>query len=253
MTVTAAQVKELREKTGVAMLACKKALVEANGDMNEAMELLKKRGQAKAASKGDRSTGEGGIAISGRAIISVLCETDFVARNEEFIALLDELAQKADAEGVDAMTAYFETIKADKMQKIGENLVLGKAMIIEGGDTIGGYVHTNKKVATVVALNGGAEEQARDVAMHATAMNPLVANPEDIDAELIEAEKAAAKEELLAAGKPENILDKIIEGKIKKFCAERAMTTQPFVKNGDQTVGEYLGDAKLVDFIRMSI
>ncbi|PID70000.1 translation elongation factor Ts [bacterium DOLZORAL124_38_8] len=253
MTVTAAQVKELREKTGVAMMACKKALVEANGDMEAAIEVLKKRGQAKAASKGDRSTGEGGIAISGRAIISVLCETDFVARNEEFVALLDELAQKADAEGIEAMTEYFESIKADKIQKIGENLVLGKAMIIEGGNTVAGYVHTNKKVATVVALNGGTEDQARDVAMHATAMDPLVANPEDIDAELIASERAAAREQLLAEGKPENILDKIIDGKIKKFCAERAMTTQPFVKNGDQTVGEYLGDAELVDFIRMSI
>ena len=253
MTVTAAQVKELRDKTGVAMMACKKALEEANGDMEEAVSVLRKRGEAKAASKSDRSTGEGAIAISGRAMVKVLCETDFVARNENFIAFVEELVSKADSDGVDAAKAHFESVKTDKIQEIGENIVLDAVEVVEGGSVIGGYVHSNRKVAALVALEGGTEEQARDVAMHATAMDPLVANPEDVPADAIEKEKTIAREALIAEGKPEQILDKIIDGKIKKYCAERALTSQPFVKNPEETIAEFLGEAKLVKFVRLAV
>lgn len=253
MSVTAAQVKELREKTGVGMLACKKALQEANGDMNGAIELLRKRGAAKAAAKGDRSTGEGAIAINGRAIIKINCETDFVARNEDFIAFLNEIAAKADREGKEAAKALFEAQKTDQMQKIGENLVLSEIQIIAGGDTIHGYVHTNKKVATLVALNGGTEALAKDAAMHATAMDPLVANPEDISEELMNKERELARLELIEAGKPEKIIDNILKGKMAKFASERALASQSFVKNPDVTVAEHIGDAKIVTFIRMTV
>ncbi len=253
MTVSAAQVKELREKTGVAMMACKKALEEANGDMEQAIEVLRKRGEAKAAEKSDRSTNEGAIAVSGRAMVKVLCETDFVARNEKFIAFVEELAQKADAEGADAAKALFESVKTDKIQEIGENIVLDAIEIVDGGNTVGGYVHSNRKVATVVVLDGGSEDEAKDVAMHATAMDPLVANPEDVPADAIAKEREIAREQLLAEGKPEQILDKIIDGKIKKFCAERALSSQPFVKNPEQTVAEFLGSAKLVKFVRFAV
>jgi len=253
MAVTAAQVQELRKKTNVAMLACKKALEEANGDIDKAMEILKKRGEMKAADKSSRSTGEGAIGISGRAIVKLLCETDFVARNESFIAFVQEIADKVAADGVETAKAHFEAVRTDKMQEIGENIVLDDAQVIEGGDVIDGYVHSNRKIGTVVALAGGTDEHARDVAMHATAMNPLVANPEDVPSELIEAEKTTAREQLIKEGKPEAILDKIIEGKIKKFCAERALSSQDFVKNPEHTVQGYLGDAKLVTFIRMAV
>lgn len=253
MGISASEVKELREKTGAGLMTCKKALEETNGNMEQAIDELRKKGAAKAASKSDRSTAEGVIAVSGRAIVKILCETDFVARNDQFIAFADELVKKAEVEGADAVKAFFKEIKGDKIQTIGENIVLEDVQIVEGGSVIGSYVHSNNKVATIVALDGGNEELARDAAMHATAMAPLVANPEDVPAKLIEKEKEIAREQLIAAGKPENILDKIIEGKIKKFCAERALTSQPFVKNPDVTVAEHLGDTKLVTFVRAAI
>lgn len=253
MGISASEVKELREKTGAGLMACKKALTEANGNMEQAIDELRKKGAAKAASKSDRSTAEGVVAISGRAVVKILCETDFVARNEQFVAFADELVKKAEADGVDAVKSYFEEVKGDKIQAIGENIVLDDVQVVEGGSVVGSYVHSNNKVGTLVALDGGDEELARDAAMHATAMAPIVANPEDVPAELIEKEKEIAREQLIAAGKPEKILDGIIAGKIKKFCAERALTSQPFVKNPDVTVGEHLGEAKLVTFIRVEI
>lgn len=253
MGISASDVKELREKTGAGLMACKKALEEANGNMEQAIDELRKKGAAKAASKSDRSTAEGVVAVSGRAIVKVLCETDFVARNEQFVAFADELVKKAEAEGADAVKIFFEGVKGDKIQTIGENIVLEDVQVVEGGSVVGSYVHSNNKVATIVVLNGGDEELARDAAMHATAMAPIVANPEDVPADLIDKEKEIAREQLVAAGKPENILDNIIAGKIKKFCAERALTSQPFVKNPEVTVAEHLGDTKLVTFVRVTI
>ena len=248
MAVSAQQVKELRDRTGVAMMACKKALEEANGDMEKAIEILRKRGASKAAEKADRSTGEGVVAISGRNMVKLLCETDFVAKNDTFKALAQELAEK----GPEA-EAYFESVKTDKIQEIGENIVFGGFASIQGGDTVAGYVHTNGKIGVLVALEGGTEEQARDVAMHVAAMNPTVVNPEDVSQDVIDEEMRIAREQLINEGKPENIIDKILEGKTKKFCAEQALTSQSFVKDPSITVAEYLGDGKVVDFVRMSV
>ena len=251
--ISAKQVKELRDSTGVGMMTCKKALVEAKGDMEKAVEILRKKGAAKAAEKSDRSTGEGRVFIVGRAILKLLCETDFVATNDQFVAFAEELAQKADADGLEGAKEYFESVKTDKIQAIGENIVLGDIVIIKGGDTIGGYVHSNGKVGCLVSLDGGSEDMAKDVAMHATALNPIVANPEDVPVEEIEKEKAIYREQMINEGKPENIIEKIIEGKVKKFCAERALSPQAFVKDPSQTVAEYLGNAKLVNFIRLAV
>ncbi len=253
MAVTAAQVKELRDRTGVAMMACKKALEEANGNMEEAIEILRKRGAAKAAEKADRSTGEGRVAISGRVIVKLLCETDFVAKNENFIAFAQEVADKASTDGVEAAKDHFESVKTDKIQEIGENIVLEDTQEIEGGDVLGGYVHSNGKIAVLVALEGGDEEKAKDAAMHAAAMNPLVARPDEVDQALIDKEKEIARDQLINEGKPETIIDNIIAGKIKKFCAERALVSQAFVKDPSVTVEEHLGDAKVVGFVRVEV
>ena len=250
MSVTPAQIKELRERTSAGLMACKKALEESNGDMDGAIEILRKRGGLKAAEKSSRSTGEGCVAINGRAMIKLLCETDFVAKNEDFIAFAQELADKAAVEGVDAVTNFFESAKGDKIQAMGENLVLEFVDVLQGGDTVSGYVHSNRKLGALVVLEGGDAEKAKDVAMHVTAMDPMVANPSDVPAEAIEKEKAIYKEQLAAEGKPEQIWDKIMEGKVNKFCAERALTSQSFVKDPSMTVQEYLGDAKVLMFIR---
>lgn len=251
--ISAAQVKALRDRTGVAMMACKKALAEAEGDEEKAIEILRKRGEAKAGEKADREMGEGLIAISGKAIVKVLCETDFVARNEKFVAFVNEIADKANEGGAEAAKGFFEEVKTDKIQEIGENLTLAGVEVVEDGDTVAGYVHSNGKLGTLVALAGGTEDMARDVAMHATAMDPICANPEEVPAELIEKEKEIARVQLVAEGKPEQIIDKIIEGKVNKFCADRALASQAFVKDPSQTVAQFLGDAKLVKFLRLSI
>lgn len=253
MAITAQQVKELRDRTGVAMMACKKALEETDGNIENAIEVLRKRGTTKAAEKADRSTSEGRVAIADRAIIKILCETDFVGKNEAFIAYTQEIANTVNEKGIEEGTAYFEDTKTDKIQEIGENIVLDSLEIIEGGDMVSGYVHSNGKIAVLVALESGTEEQAKDVSMHAAAMNPAVANPEEVPADLIEKEKVIYQEQLKNEGKPEKIWDKIMEGKVKKFCADRALASQAFVKDPSQTVAEYLGEAKLVKFIRFAI
>ncbi len=252
MSVTPAQIKELRQRTGVGLMACRKALEESSGDMEQAIELLRKRGEAKATSKAYRDTGEGRVSIHDSAIVKLRCETDFVARNEQFIAFVDELAQKCNSEGVDTTKQHFESVKADKIQSIGENIVLDGIEKLEG-NIIGGYVHSNGKLGALVVLEGGTGDQAKDVAMHAVAMDPLVANPEDVDQDLIKKEKAIYRDQLAQEGKPEQIMDKIIEGKVKKFCADKALTSQPFVKDPSQTVADYLGTAKVVQFVRYSI
>lgn len=253
MAISAQMVKELRDRTGVAMMACKKALEEANGDIDGAIAILRKRGEAKAADKADRSTSEGRVALSGRAMVKLLCETDFVGKNENFIAFAQELADKASADGEGAATDHFEAVKTDKIQEIGENIVLDNVVSIDGGNTVSGYIHSNGKIGVLVALEGGNEEQAKDVAMHAAAMNPLVATPDDVSDELIAKEMVIAKAQLIEEGKPANIIDKILDGKTKKFCAERALTSQSFVKDPSMSIQEYLGDAKLVAFVRVAI
>lgn len=251
--ISAALVKELRDKTGVGMMACKNALSETNGDVGKAIEILRKRGQAKAGEKATRSTSEGVVVVFERAIISLLCETDFVARNDEFVNFANNIAKKASEDGVEEARNLFEEQKTDKIQAIGENINLGDIQIIEGGDTIGSYVHSNGKLGAVVVLSGGTVEQAKDIAMHTVAMNPSVANPEDVPSEEIEKEKSIYRQQLVNEGKPEQIIDKIIEGKVQKFCAERALSSQSFVKDPSLTVSNYLGNAKIVNFIRFEV
>lgn len=253
MAVTAQQTKELRDRTGVGMLTCMKALEEANGDMDKAVDILRKKGEAKAESKASRETAEGRVAISGRAMIKLLCETDFVAKNEKFQTLVDELVKKTEEEGVEKAREYFDSAQKEYVQSIGENMKLEQAEIVEGGSVVGSYVHSNGKLGAVVLLDGGTEEQAKDVAMHAVAMNPLVANPENVPAENIAKEKEIYVDQLKAEGKPEAIIEKIIEGKVKKYCVDRALSSQPFVKDPSQTVAQYLGDAKLVKFVRYEV
>ncbi len=251
--ISAIAIKALRDKTGVAMMACKKALEESAGDEKIAIDLLRKRGEVKAGEKSKRSTSEGLIIASDRFILKLLCETDFVARNDDFISLSKELILKAKNEGIKSCQSYFDSIKSDKIQAIGENLVLEEITCIEGGDNINNYVHSNGKLAAIVTLEGGDLEQARDVAMHVVAMDPLVCFSSEVSDELIEKEKEIAREQLKNEGKPAQIIEKILEGKMKKFYSERVLEKQSFVKEPSKTIKEYLDKAKLIGFIRMSV
>ena len=261
--ITAQMVKELRERTGVGMSDCKNALVETNGDMEAAIEVLRKKGLAKAAKRADNETHEGKIKIDlvgNLAHVAVVtCETDFVARNETFDAMLEHFIDIRKSESSDevAITKAEEIKASEYTLKVGENMVIKTLTKIEG-PVLAAYVHSNfKNAAVIVAKTGTDADKLKQVAMHVVAMNPQVISPDEISEELVNKEKeiqlAIMKEDPKNAGKPDDILTKIIEGKMKKFREENALLTQPFVVNPDQTVGDFIGNDSIVAFYRYSI
>lgn len=263
MTITAQMVKELRDRTGVGMSDCKNALVEANGDMEAAIELLRKKGLAKAAKRAGNETNEGKIKIEidGNAayVAVVTCETDFVARNETFDAMLSHfIALRKEAASDEAALAAAEELKASEYTlKVGENMVIKTLTKIEGA-VVASYVHSNfKNAALVIGKDGADAEKLKQVAMHVVAMNPQVLSPNDISDEVVAKEKdiqlAIMKEDPKNEGKSNEILSKIIEGKMKKFREENALLTQPFVVNPDQNVGDFIGNDTVTGFFRYAI
>ncbi|MBI5414297.1 translation elongation factor Ts [Candidatus Peregrinibacteria bacterium] len=252
--ISASEVMSLRQKTGVSMMACKKALLEAKGDMAAAEIVLRKQGEAKAASKRDRVTSEGAIAISGNTIISVRCETDFVARNEDFLTFVQDLASEGAKNGAKAVESKFEAGKTEKIAKIGENLTLGDVRTVDA-PVLGGYVHSNRKIGALIGLSGGTKEVAADIAMHVTAMNPLVLSPNDVSNDLVEKEKEIWRDQLKNEGKPAEIVEKIMMGKERKFREESALIAQAFVKDQQKTVGEYAkqNGAEVKAFARVEV
>lgn len=255
MTISLDQIKALRDATGVSITACKKALEEANGDQEKAIELLRKRGESKAAERADRVTGEGVVAFAETAgklaVVTLACETDFVAKSPEFISAAQEVADQILENGADADLSSFVT---DLSTKMGEKVELKDPRIIEG-DVIGYYVHSNNKLGAAVALNGGDAEVARDIAMHVTATDPKFLSPSDVSAELLEKESVIWNDELAKSGKPEQIWGKILEGKENKFRQEHALLSQSFVKNPDLTVEKFAesNSATITEFVSVRI
>lgn len=255
MTVTLDQIKELRDRTGISITACKKALEEAGGDMQAAVDLLRKKGAAKAAERADRATGEGMVAVaagdSKAALIRVGTETDFVAKNDDFVSTVQSFADRVLAEGQDVDLA---SEVSDLGLKSGEKIELSEKLVYEGG-TIGSYVHSNNKIGVLVKLEGGTQELADDIAMHIAATQPKVISPDEVDDALVEKEKGFWIDELKEQGKPENIWDNIMAGKEKKFREEAALVAQAFVKNPDQTIDQLLegAGASVVEFMRFAI
>jgi elongation factor Ts len=245
--ITTEQVKELRDRTGISVMQCRKALEEANGDMDKAIIILQKKGGEAAQKKSDRSAADGMVVVrtdNKRALTVVLnCETDFVAKNEDFVGLADALADKAWNEGVEAMkTAAPEMINAIVL-KSGENIQLGTVEELSG-DVVNAYTHFDKKSAAVVVLTGGTPEVAKDIAMHVAAMKPSFLNSSEISDEnkanvksVMEAEVAAQSE-----GKSQEIKDKMLEGKINGFFAEQTLLNQPFFKTPEKTIEQYAKD-----------
>lgn len=239
------------------MMACKKALVEAGGDEAKAIEILRKSGEAKALSKADRETHEGRVAAKVQGgkgvIVRVFCETDFVARNEDFVALTDSLIDTAFAEGKDAAEAKAKELVQQAVVKLGENIQFGGLEIVEAAD-LGMYVHANNKVGALIAFASSADEQLKkDIAMHVVASNPEVVHPDEVDANAVEEEKAIYREQLIKEGKPEQMLDKIMEGKVKKFKEAKALVTQEFVKDPSKLVKDVLGSTNVTTFVRFAI
>jgi len=255
MSISAQQVSELRKRTGVSMMQCKRALEESNGDEEKAIDVLRKLGMAKAAKKSDRVMSEGvivtNVSDNKASIVKLTCETDFVAKNDEFQQIAKEAAKKALEDGAQsAIDASKQAIK-DLFTKLGENMSV-EVDVVEGKG-IADYVHSNSKIGVIVLLDSPDAEKAKSVAMHIAAMNPSVINPEDVSDDEVAKEKEIWSDQLSAEGKPADILDKNMEGKEKKYRHEHALIKQQFVMDNDQTVEQYLSGSSVVQFKRFSI
>ena len=261
--ITAQMIKELRERTGVGMSDCKNALLESNGDMDVAIDLLRKKGLAKAAKRAGNETHEGKIKIDNNGttayVAVVTCETDFVARNESFDEMLNKFIDiRKDAYDDVAALEKAEALKSSEYTlKVGENMVITTLTRIDG-DVIASYTHSNhKNAAVVVGKSGSDAEKLKQIAMHVVAMNPQFLSPSDISDEIVAKEKeiqlAMMKDDPKNAGKSDEILTKIIEGKMTKFREENALLTQPFVVNPDQKISDFIGHDGIIAFYRYSI
>ena len=268
--ITAAEVNKLRKTTGAGMMDCKKALVEANGDFDLAIEILRKKGQKVAAKRADRESTEGAaIAVVNEdktegAVIVLGCETDFVGKNEKFVNLAQELAQKAlnSASKEELLNADFGGITvAEKLIEqtgvIGEKIELAAFEKISA-PYVGSYIHSGK-IATIVGLSAkvdGVEEVAKDVAMQAAAMNPIALNEDGVEQDVIEKEIEIAKDQLRQEGKPEEMLDKIAQGKLRRFFKDNTLVNQDFIKDSKVSVSKYvksIGDVEVIDFKRVAL
>jgi len=264
--MSAALVKELRERTGLGLLECKKALAEAGGDIEKAIEELRKSSGMKAAKKAGRTAADGVVLArvsedgSYGMVVEVNSETDFVARDDNFLGFANSVASAAlSARTTDVaavMEGDLEAAREGLVQKIGENIGVRRIEAIDAGDgVVGAYVHGNNRIAVLVALQGGDQDLARDVAMHVAAVNPQVVSPDDMPQELIEKEKEIYTAQALESGKPAEIVEKMIGGRIKKFLAENSLVEQAFVKDPDTTVGKLVkaAGASVTAFIRFEV
>ena len=270
--ITASDVNNLRKISGAGIMDCKNALVEANGDNEAAIEILRKKGQKVAAKRADRESSEGATIAKVNsdnttgAIISLNCETDFVAKNDSFVALANQLAEIAlekdsmddflNAE-IDSMTVNDKLIQQTGV--IGEKLVIGNFEKISAG-YVGKYIHAGNKIATIVGFSGsvdGIEEASKNVAMQAAAMNPIALDESGVDQQTIEKEIEIAKDQLRQEGKPEAMLDNIAKGKLKRFFKDNTLINQAYIKDNKQSVADYLksvdNNLTVTDFKRVSL
>lgn len=261
MAITAQQVKELRDITGISMMECKEALTLTDGDIDKAIDELRKKGLAKAAKKADRETYEWAIKIATdwdkAYIVSVSCETDFLANSDRYKTMLDATIAFLKANGENSLEAAQEMINKDFALEMGENLQLRTYKIVNG-TSFGAYVHSNGKLAAlVVAGVAYDEEKLKQVAMHVTASNPDFLKASEISARVIEKERAIQLDMMKAdekmAGKPEDVLLKIIDGKMSKFASEVSLLEQAFVMNPDIKVKDFVGENTLTSFYRFNI
>jgi elongation factor Ts len=269
--ITAAEVNKLRQTTGAGMMDCKKALVEAEGDFEKAIEILRKKGQKVAANRADRDSTEGAAIAKVNAnntvgvAVVLACETDFVGKNESFVSLANEFADLAF--NYDSKEAFLEadfngmTVAEKLIEQTG---VIGEKIEINAFEKIqapyvGFYIHAGNKIATLVGLSAsveGSDVVAKDVAMQVAAMNPIALNEEGVNASIIEKEIEIAKDQLRQEGKPEAMLDNIAKGKLKRFFKDNTLVNQDFIKDSKLNVGQYvktIGDVKVVNYKRVAL
>jgi len=268
-TINASMVKELRERTGLGMMDCKKALSAADGDMNKAIEDLRKASGLKAAKKASRVASEGivmtKIAEDGNygVVIEVNSETDFVARDDNFLAFSTSVLNAAfddnNADVDSLLGAGLENLRQELVQKIGENVSVRRVERLKFDNANQGivesYVHSNNRIAVLISLHGGDEALARDIAMHIAAVNPMVVRPEDVPEEILAKESEIYSAQARESGKPEEIIEKMISGRLRKFVAEVSLLEQQFVKDPDSKISDLLNEvgADIVKFVRYEV
>ena len=270
MQITATMVKELRERTGAGMMECKKALTESSGDMDAAIEQMRKSGQAKADKKAGRIAAEGAIIISTSsdakqaAIVEINCETDFVAKDEQFQVFskqLSELVLENDIRTVEELNNLntgsgqsVEQARLELVTKIGENIKIRRFEKIKADSAIASYVH-GKRIGVLIEYSGGSVEVGKDIAMHVAATNPLCISETEVPSDVLDKEKEIAKAQADASGKPPEIVEKMVMGKVKKFIKENTLLGQAYVKDDSITVKKYLKgeNASINKFIRFEV
>jgi len=267
-TVTAAMVKELRERTGAGMMDCKKALAETNGDMSKAADYLREKGIAKAAKKSGRIAAEGAVAAYVSAdgkvasMVEVNCETDFTANNENFRKLVKEVTEqvaKVNPADLDALneskigSKKVIDLVTEATATIGEKISVRRFIRYETKGKLTSYIHMGGKIGVLVELDGGSDELGKDVALQIAAMNPLAVDRDRVDAAELEHEKEILRKQALEEGKPEKIVERMVEGRIKKFYKEVCLVEQEFVKDNEKTVNDILGGVKVLNFARYQL
>ena len=272
MKITATEVNDLRKSTGAGMMDCKKALVEANGDHEKAIEILRKKGQKVAANRAERESAEGVVLLKTNqekvegVIISLNCETDFVAKNKDFLSFATEILEIA--ENVNSIEDLLNSKTgslsiSDRLVEqtgiIGEKIEIGNFQKLSG-KYIGGYVHAGNKIASLVALSDSlpfSEDVSRNVAMQVAAMNPLALDENSVDSSIVEKETEIIKEQLIKEGRPQNIIDNIIVGKLKRFYKDNTLTNQSYIKDSKISVQDYVKsldkDLSIKSFVRVSL
>jgi elongation factor Ts len=262
--ISAALVKELRERTGLGMIECKKALADTDGDIEKAIEELRKKSGMKAAKKAGRTAADGVVATRVAAdgsygvIVEVNSETDFAARDEGFLAFVGKVADRAFAVKSTDLSVLVDTeieaARSGLVQKIGENIGVRRVALVEG-KVVGQYVHGNNRIAVLVALSGANGELAKDVAMHVAAVNPQYVNQSDVPQEVIAKEKEIFTAQAAESGKPAEIIEKMIGGRISKFLAEISLLDQPFVKDPEIKVGALVkkAGAEVTGMVRFEV
>jgi elongation factor Ts len=258
-------VKELREHTGLGMMDCKKALTEAGGDMDAAIDALRKSSALKAAKKADRTAAEGllslRVAADGKsaAMVEVNIETDFAAKNEKFIAFVGKVLDHAFATKQNDVSALMaDGLDAERetlVQEIGENISVRRAVVVETAGRIGSYLHADHRKGALVEIDGGDEELGKDLAMHVTAIAPMVVAGSDVPADVVAKEREIFSAQAADSGKPPEIVEKMVEGRVRKFLAEVALVDQPFVKDPNTKIGQLLKEkgATCLGFHRLEV
>jgi len=255
--ITTEQIKELRDATGISVMQCKHALEEAEGDMKKALAILKKTSSDIAEKKGSREVKDGRVAIKTdnkkSVLVSLHCETDFVAKNQDFTDLLEKLTSEAFTNGIEKMKNVAKDLIDPMIQKTGENIILGDAYEVSG-QVLGNYVHNNK-TGVIVSLEGGTTELAKDIAMHITAMKPEYMSESEITIDARKTMTEVFEKEVAGIDKPADIKKKMLDGKISTYFKEKTLTEQSFIKDGDVTVGKLLekNQAKIKEVKRYSI